>query len=435
MRYGFSVFGSVLLCAAPAAAQDATDIVVTGRGLEAPPGERAYDVVAIDADRLRESASGRLEDALRDVAGLTQFRRSDARSANPTSQGVTLRGLGGNASSRALVLLDGVPQGDPFGGWIAFPALLPDRLGAVRVTRGGGSGYQGPGALAGTIELSSTGPDGDPLNLGLSYGSRQSIDASGVGVARLGTGFATLAASYARGDGFIPTVAGQRGLVDRAAPYEQGSVAARAVIDTGSAELQASVSAFTDHRDRGTRFSGIDSDGADASLRLVGRGAWGWSLLGYVQTRNLANQFVSLDAARATATQTLDQYSTPASGVGGRIEVSPPVGGAVTLRLGADGRRVDGKTQELFTYVAGVPTRRREAGGNSVTLGAFADASAEVGDLTLNAGGRIDHWRIADGRLVEFPLAGGVAVTNARFADRDGWEPTGRLGAAWRAPR
>ena len=147
-----------LLFAAPAFAQEAPEIVVTGRGLEAPPGEAAYAVVTIDAGRLGDSASGRLEDALRDAAGIAQFRRSDSRSAHPTSQGITLRGLGGNASSRALLLLDGVPQADPFGGWVAFPAYLPERLAGVRVVRGGGSGYAGPGALAGTIELTSGGP-------------------------------------------------------------------------------------------------------------------------------------------------------------------------------------------------------------------------------------------------------------------------------------
>ena len=110
-------------------------IIVTGRGLAQSKAEVAYDVVVIDRARLLDSASGRLEDALRDVAGLQSFRRSDSRSANVTSQSITLRGLGGNASGRALLILDGVPQSDPFGGWISFPAYATDRLGQVRVTR------------------------------------------------------------------------------------------------------------------------------------------------------------------------------------------------------------------------------------------------------------------------------------------------------------
>ncbi|WP_333998748.1 Plug domain-containing protein [Sphingomonas aurantiaca] len=137
----------------------AREIVVTGRGLADAPGDRAYAVVTIDRARIQANASNRLESVLADVAGLQQFRRSDSRSANPTSQGISLRGIGGNASSRALLIFDGVPQADPFGGWVAFPAYATGRLGRIRVTRGGGSGYQGPGALAGTVELESATPD------------------------------------------------------------------------------------------------------------------------------------------------------------------------------------------------------------------------------------------------------------------------------------
>src|SRR5918997_5151819 len=167
-----------LLLAVSLAAQPAPEpvIVVTGQGLGAARGEDVYDVVAIERERLANSPSNRLEDVLRDVPGFQQFRRSDARSANPTSQGATLRALGGNASSRALLVLDGVPQSDPFGGWLSWPAYDPWRLGAVRVVRGGGSGVNGPGALAGTIELISAAPDElRPVGASMAYGSRNSI--------------------------------------------------------------------------------------------------------------------------------------------------------------------------------------------------------------------------------------------------------------------
>ena len=424
----------LIALALAAAAQETPDVVVTGTGLPAPPGDAAYDVVVIDRERLANVPSGRLEDALRDVAGLAQFRRADSRSANPTSQGITLRGLGGNASSRALLILDGVPQTDPFGGWVAFPAYQPERLAGARVTRGGGSGYAGPGALAGTVELTSGTPTSlGPLVVQALYGSRDSAEASAVGTAQLGDGFAMLAGSYARGDGFVPIVRESRGPVDRAAPYEQASVAARAVVGIGGAtELQANLLAFTDRRDRGTAFTTIRSEGADASVRLVGRGRWGWSALAYLQTRAFASGFAAINAARSTVAPTLDQYNVPATGIGARVELSPPLGAGLTLRIGGDARRVSGRTQELFTYVAGLPTRRREAGGVNTTLGAFADLSLEAGDLTLSGGVRLDRWTIGDGSLVERAFAGGPALTDARFAGRSGWEPTGRAGAAWR---
>ncbi|WP_431468997.1 TonB-dependent receptor [Sphingosinithalassobacter sp. LHW66-3] len=425
---------AALFVATPALAQEAQPVItVTGEGLEAPPGEAAYAVAEVERARLANTASGRLEDVLADVAGVAQFRRADSRSAHPTAQGITLRGLGGNASSRALLLLDGVPQADPFGGWVAFPAYLPERLGRVRVTRGGGSGYAGPGALAGTVELFSAGPgELGTLDLRGAYGSRDSVDLVGTGAAELGRGFVTLAGQYARGDGFAPIVAEDRGPVDRAAPYEQASLALRGVTDIGGdTELQANLSGFVDRRDRGVDFTDVKSEGVDASVRVVGRGAWGWSALAYVQTRVLESGFASVNDARTEANPALQQYNVPSTGLGARLEVAPPVGEALSLRLGADARRVEGETQERYIFTGLDPARRREAGGNSLTLGAFADASYETGPLTLNAGGRLDHWRIGEGQLIEQPLAGGAPLTDARFAPREGWEATGRLGAAY----
>lgn len=78
-----------------------------------------------------------------------------------------------------------------------------------------------------------------------------------------------------------------------------------------------------------------------------------------------------------------------------------------------------------------MPTRLRVAGGAALTYGLFADGSAELGDLTLTLGGRIDQWRLNDGVLHEKVIATGVPLTEARFAERRGTEWTGRAGAAW----
>ena len=427
MRYPF-----LLLAFVPTIAHaEAGEIIVTGRALPDARGDAAYSSVIIDRERLNNVASGRAEDVLRDVAGLQQFRRSDSRSANATAQGVTLRGLGGNASSRALVLLDGVPQGDPFGGSVTFPAINLARIGAVQVTRGGGSGVAGPGALAGTISLSSIGPETAGSSAAVAYGSRDAIEAGGVVSGTLGNGFAFIAANYARGDGFIPIIASQRGAADRPARYEQASLAARAVVPIGDTELQASVSGFTDRRDRGLAFTRNGSDGADASLRLVNGGRWAWEALAYVQLRAFMSQASSVDAARATSTQTLDQFNIPSTGIGARFELRPPVGENIELRIGGDARRVSGTTREFFTFVAGAPTRGRIAGGESDTVGAFAETSATFGALTLTGGGRIDFYTIRDGRLLENTLGTGATLRSDRFATRRGNEPTARAGIAY----
>jgi outer membrane receptor protein involved in Fe transport len=421
---------------APAFAEK-PEIIVTGTGLSTGAGDAAYDVVTIDRDRLTGSASGRLEDILRDAAGFQQFRRSDARSAHPTSQGATLRGLGGNASSRALILLDGVPQADPFGGWVSWSAFDPTRLGLIRVTRGGGSGAYGPGALAGTIELMSAGPTQlSPLWGGFAYGSRDSVDADLGLSAPLGGGFASLSANYARGDGFTPIVAAARGPADRPAPYEQASAAARAVIPIGAeTELHANGLLMLDKRDRGVDFTDNRNIGADASLRLVGKGAWGWEALAYLQMREFSSEFASVTpVTRTTATQALDQYNVPATGIGARFEIRPPIGEAVQLRLGADGRQTQGQTKEHYFFTAGIPANGREAGGRTRMLGGFADLSIEPTDaLTITGGARIDRWWIENGFLHQHSLTtGAVLAGSTEYPDRSGWEPTGRAGIAFR---
>jgi len=147
MKLRYLALAGLALPAAPALAQDAQpaanaqEIVVTGRGLDATPATPAYDVQQIDREDIVSTGSGRLEDALQDVAGFQQFRRSDSRSSNPSAQGVTLRALGGNATSRAQVLLDGVPMADPFFGYIPLSAIPPERLSNIVVTRGGGSSF------------------------------------------------------------------------------------------------------------------------------------------------------------------------------------------------------------------------------------------------------------------------------------------------------
>jgi outer membrane receptor protein involved in Fe transport len=408
------------------AAAESEPIIVTGRGLAA--GETAgAAVVVIGEDRLRQSASGRLEDVLRDAAGVQSFRRSDSRSSHATNQSITLRGLGGNASSRALLLLDGVPQGDPFGGWITFPAYATDRLGEVRIRRGGGSAYFGPGALAGTVELESAVPTaGDAVRGALSIGSRDSLDARASLLLSSRSRFVTISGALARGDGFVPIAAEDRGPIDRRAPYRQASGAVRVVQEVGAAtEAQLNLGAFSDRRDRGVPFTTNRGRGVDTSLRMVGKGATRWSALGYAQFRNFASDFSSINSARTTGTQTLDQYSVPSRGYGFRGEILPRVGSA-ELRVGIDGRLVRGETRERYQFVAGAPTRRRVAGGRSDTFGLFAAATVPAGPAILSVSGRADRWSIMDGRFFQQTL-NGPTLTDTIFANRSGWQGSGRV--------
>lgn len=414
----------------PAQKNDA-EIVVLGQGLPLPPGTPAYGAIVIEQERLKNSASGRLENILLDVAGFQQFRRSDSRSANPSAQGATLRALGGNASSRTLVLLDGVPMADPFFGYIPFNALAPERLSVVRITRGGGSGAFGAGAVAGTIELASADRESLPHFAGSAfYGSKDASELSASLSPDVGSGFVSLSARWDRGDGFLTTPRSQRVAATAPAAYDGWSVNLRAVAPVSdSFEIQARALVFRD--DRTLRFRGADSasQGQDASVRLISRGPWQLDALAYVQDRNFSNVVISATSFR----KSLNQRNTPSTGIGGKIELRPPVGSDHVLRVGVDTRFASGSMFEdaYNANLASNPlTARRKARGTQTTAGLFIEDDWSIGDMVLTGGVRADHWSIDKGFFQSVSPAG-IATVTSNFADRSGSEFSGRGGAVY----
>lgn len=421
-------------CASPARAQEdepASPIIVTGQGLDSGPAFPAYDVTTIEREALTASASGRIEDVLSSIAGFAQFRRSDSRSANPSAQGVTLRALGGNASSRALVLLDGVPIANPFFGYIPLSAISPDPLASVRVVRGGGMGAFGMGAVSGTIDLTSAGPDeigtlkGEAL-----INDRGETQVSATSAPRLGGGFVVASVQWNKGDGFWTTPKDQRVDASARAAYETLSGSLRAVAPlSGTIEIQASGLVYDDNRT--LRFKGADStsSGQQGSLRLVGRGDWQFDVLGYVQAQDFSNIVISSSSYK----KTLDQAKTPTLAIGGKAEIRPPVGNAHVLRLGTDLRLSQGHLVELpYSTATGLPTAFRRAGGDQSDLGFYAEDDWTLGALVLTAGVRGDRWTIRNGFYRALTAPGAVSEDTA-YADRSGWNANARSGLVWHA--
>jgi outer membrane receptor protein involved in Fe transport len=438
--------------AAPAIAQDADEfegvesegeepefevftdeIIVTGEGLDPPPSIGAYATTEIDRETIVSSGSGRIEDVLLNVAGFQQFRRSDSRSANPSAQGVTLRALGGNATSRALVLLDGVPVADPFFGYIPLSAIAPETLSVIRVTRGGGSGPFGAGALAGTIELTSANVDTlGPVTASALVNDRGETEASGALAQDLGAGFAVVSGRWDRGKGFDTTPAEARVPASARAAFDSWSVGLRAVAPlTDTVELQARGMVFDDART--LRFDGATStsEGQDASLRLVGRGSLPFDAIGYIQARNFSNVVVS----STRFVPVLDQRNTPSTGLGGKLELRPAIAEGHTLRIGVDYRRAEGQLQEdAISAFTGAVTERRRAGGSTSNLGVFVEDDYLIGPILLTAGLRADYTRIADGFFRAVDPAGAV-VSELNAPDRSDWDFNWRAGARVNASR
>ncbi len=419
-----------------AEAEDALpEIVITGRQLPPLFTERLFSSTTIDRTLLDNAPQSRLDDVLRTAPGFNLFRRQSSRASHPTTQGVTLRGLGPSGAGRTLVLLDGVPQNDPFGGWVDWSRLPALGLDHVSITRGGGAGQWGNFALAGTVQLRTSAERNTAELQGDSTGGGQ-----GIAHVTFRNGpwhaSATVSGHATGGNHLLPE--DQRGPVDVPATSRGGLIAG-----TGSFALDESTKVAIGASYSEDRFiNGIEAarsvgkigDGNLSIVRDGGVSTVSWELHAYYREQNFSSIFVAVNPARTTATPSLDQFRVPATALGGSGILRFPVTDAITLQIGADARNTSGETHERLTPVNGVFTRQRVAGGEQVTAGTFAEVGWEITPtLTAIVALRGDYWRQSRGKRLETSIDGATVFVDNTFVERDGLIANGRVGARWQA--
>ena len=431
---------SVALLAGTAGAALAADPVdeirVIGRPLPPSANEPVYATTVLGRDDLDQAGDARLDEALKSVPGFGLFRRQSSRASHPTTQGVTLRGLGPSGAGRTLVLLDGVPQNDAFGGWIDWSRLPTPVIDSTVITRGGGAGPWGNAALAGVIRLQSR-SSADPFVVGEVRGdSLNSVDAT----ASFQTGLNPMqvfgTAHFHTSDGTYLIRADQRGPVDRRTADRggMGELGARFAL-TDDLDMVVRGAYSRDRYENGIGIAVSHAEVADGSVSLIHHGgpdAVSWEAHAYVRNQGFDAVFSSVNATRTVVTPSLNQFDVPAKAQGANAIVRVPIGATVTVETGADIRYADGATNEDATFVGNAFTRRRHAGGNQTIAGAFAEVNwLPVPALTLTAGARIDYWKQADGTRLETVIATGATVRNDTYPSVDGTVGNYRLGARY----
>jgi outer membrane receptor protein involved in Fe transport len=413
-------------------------------------------VDVLSADALRSAPALSLDDKLRRSAAFSLFRRSGSGTANPTAQGVSLRGLGPSGASRSLVLLDGVPLNDPFGGWVAWTKLPLASLDRVEIVRGGGSPAWGGSSLGGVVHLLSEPlfPGADPSD---EAGGRAARSVSGAAVLgdfrSRGVGVAATVAPAAGRDAFRIDAAtfateGVRlvrepGLIDRPAGLEtsRGQLTwARRINPTTT--LTSAVRAWREERGNGTPYQENSSDEVFVSVSLAGTPAGAalfstWSLSSYFAEQDYRSTFSAVNAGRTAETPALDQYAVPATAAGFSAQftlgdVADPEAALTTL--GFDARQVEGETREFFFYDGSRSDflRERRAGGVQTVGGVFVTHARSLRpDVTLMLGARVDSTRRSGGFRRETLRASSAVLLDEKYAERRdvAWSPS--AGLAW----
>ncbi|HEY7410206.1 MAG TPA: TonB-dependent receptor plug domain-containing protein, partial [Vicinamibacteria bacterium] len=155
----------------------AEEILVTATRTEQPAGALPGAVTVLQREEVLASGARTADEVLRRVPGFALFRDTSSVAVSTPTLSVSFRGLGGTSASRALVLVDGVPMNDPFGGWVHWPRVPVQSIERVEVVRGG-SVLWGNLATGGLINIVTRRPGSDRLAVAASGGNRSTVQAS-----------------------------------------------------------------------------------------------------------------------------------------------------------------------------------------------------------------------------------------------------------------
>jgi outer membrane receptor protein involved in Fe transport len=369
------------------------EVTVTAYRTPLPSNESPVSVRVLTGAELQQSASPSLDDKLRQIPGAELFRRSSSRVANPTSQGISLRGLGSTAASRTLVVADDVPQNDPFGGWIHWQEMPELSVQSVEVVRGGASDLYGSSAIGGVINVIPVRPTTDALSMLASYGGQNTREIVGLaqGTHNEWAGLASAGAFFT--DGFILVAPSSRGPVDIPSNVYAENAFADMEHASHSTRIFLHGSGFNEQRSNGTpiqnngtrlwRYAG-GLDWANASGGTLGARLYG-------STESFWQTFSSISPDRTT--ERLTRYaSSPANELGAVAHWQQTLSQTIVLVAGADVRDVraeDNETAYPTLRQTDISVRQRQTG-------VYGEALWIPGKWTFTVGLRGDFFRNLD---------------------------------------
>ena len=396
-------------------------------------------VTVLQRRDLRLSGATSVADFLRQIPGVAGQRQFSPLVAPPATGALALRGLGGTASSRTLVLLDGMPILDPFSGWMHWGRIPMEHVERVEIVRGGGAGIWGNRALGGVVNIITRDPTSSGGQAVVKGGGLGTVNGTvtgsyagdGVGV----LGLAELAAT----DGYVVTRPDQRGPVDDPSATRHGSYYAKVRWNlAGRTTLHLDGSYYDWERSGETAFQTNGTEGGLVRARLATQTEAGhaWTVSAHVidQTYSAFNTSVSGD--RTSERPTSDQFDVPSTAVGGTVQWARPTLAGHDITAGLDLEWARGENNERFAWSSSEDdfTRLRRSGGEAIQGGLYVQDSYRASrTLQLFAGARLSLWSVSEGLRLETLRATGEVTREERPSDRTVWTTDANLGFRYQA--
>lgn len=410
-------------------------VTVTATRTEEKVSDAAASVTVLDQQDLATSGGVTLDDALGQVPGFMVFRRNGSLTANPTSLGVSLRGVGTSGASRALVIEDGIPLTDPFGAWVYWDRVPQTSVSAVEVVEGGMSDLYGGNALGGVINIIPKRPMNSSLTFETSYGNKETPDAALTASLRRGSWIGLVSSEGFHTDGYVSVLPPLAGSVDK--PVASEHLATEFTLGRFIGEhgrVFGGGSIFEEARQNGTPLQNNDT-----RLRQLDFGTdWQSAAAGIFTLRLYGgpedyDQSFSSIAANRNSESLTDVQRVPSTQAGMLADWSRTLGDYQTLAAGFEGRQIRGASNETM-YSSGQASKAVGAGGRQRVWALFGEDIIRIKTRWLfTVGGRADSWDNYDALSVTRPLAtpGPLQVVNFNERTEQAFSP--RLSALYRA--
>ena len=449
LSFGFSQagFADPLPSAAPTSTSSAQangpaytlpPVVVTATRTNITPDNSTSYLTLFTNEDIKQTPDLMVDDALRWIPGFNTFRRSSsvvtAPADDPEAQGVTLRGIGPGGASRALVLLDGVPVNDAFGGWLYWDELPLSGIDHVEVVQGGGSDLWGNEAEGGVINIISKQPaKTNNLQVQGSYGNRNTTQDSVAGDYLLGPVKVSLEQDFFNTNGWDIVKSGFRGPVDHSSSSMHTLSSGRVEYDPGNG-----ISTFVrgdyyqEYRDLGTAFR----SGAATRGFIGGGGSYDdhagdlFNTSIYAHLSTYHENFSMENGARTIETPSQTQR-IPSTDVGGFLTWTRTFFEHHTVAAGSDFRLIDGTSYDNFFNTTGTAIDdRRKSSGKQQFYGAYIeDLFRPIEQLEIDVSVRSDVFTNYDGKIIDSP--GGAPSTTQTFTNRVRTATSPRLGVRY----
>jgi len=421
-------------------------LIVTATRSEQRIADVPASVSVVTNEQISQSPAVVADDVLRQVPTFSLFRRTSSIAANPTAQGVSLRGIGPSGVSRTLVLLDDIPFNDPFGGWVYWTRVPMMNAERIEIIDGASSSLYGNYAMGGVINIVTNRPAPQTVIFKPQYGNRSTPKMDLFASHVFGRFGVTFDATTLHTDGYEIVAEEERGSIDNEANVEYQNVSMKVDYSvTDRLNVFARGGIFDEERNNGKIGELNDTNWKFASggarLQLVD-GSNVEARIFYDDQDFFQNTFAVPAAVPARSQSNLSlEKRVPTTAVGTMVTWSRPFqlgARAHVVTAGTDFRQIDGDSDEFtFALATGLtPLVHRVAGGTQRFLGAFAQDLIEISpklQLTLSA--RIDSWRNFDAHNLETTMATGLPTASNRptLADKSDTAVSPRVAALYRA--